>query len=81
MTAVQPFPVAPHEVSLHTHEIPRLRFNRGKIVDLSSTGWMHPTPIDTPLEEMRKRYDDTGYLWVKHLLPREDVYDVREQYV
>ena len=81
MTAIQSSPVAPHEVTLQTHQIPRLRFNRGKNVDLSSTGWMLPTPKDTPLEEMRRRYEDTGYLWVKHLLPREDVYDVREQYV
>ena len=81
MTAVLSGPVPPHEVTLQTQNLPRLRFNRGKNFDLSSTGWMLPTPKDTPLEEMRKRYDDTGYLWVQHLLPREDVYDMREQYV
>jgi len=29
---------------------------------------------------MRKRYETDGYLWVKHLIPREDVYDMRALY-
>ena len=81
MAAVQRGPAPAHEINLPTQQLPRLHFNRGKNVDLSSTGWMLHTPVDTPLEVMRKRYDDTGYLWVKNLLPREAVYEMREQYV
>lgn len=43
--------------------------------------WMSPTPADTPIEEMRRRFRENGYLYVKGILPREDVLDVREQYV
>ena len=80
MAAIQTHPVPAHQLSSQPQQLPRLRFNRGKNVDLSSTDWMLPTPKDTPLEEMKARYKDTGYLWVKNLLPREDVYDLREQY-
>ena len=81
MAEVQHVPVPAHEIRAQPQELPRLRFNRGSNVELSSTGWMLPTPDTTPIAEMRKRYDETGYLWVKNLLPREDVYDMREQYV
>lgn len=47
----------------------------------SSTGWMRPTPSDTPIEEMRKRFRDEGYVWIKNVIPREVVYDMREQWV
>ncbi len=41
---------------------------------------MLPTPCDTRIEEMRGRYERDGYIWVKNVLPREDVLDMREQY-
>lgn len=58
---------------------PSLRSNRGKYIDQKSTGWMRSTSLDTPMEEMRKRFAEDGYLWIKHLMPREDVLDMREQ--
>ena len=58
---------------------PTLRSNEGNPIDVASTGWMHSVTTDTPIEEMRARYELDGYLWVKHLLPREDVLDMREQ--
>lgn len=79
MAEVQNAPIPAHEIQYQSQEVPRLCFNRGKNVELSSTGWMLPTSKDTSIAEMRKRYNETGYLWVKNLLPREDVYDMREQ--
>ncbi|KAL8832907.1 MAG: hypothetical protein Q9170_004668, partial [Blastenia crenularia] len=60
--------------------LPSLRSNQGGYVDQSATGWMRPTNPDTPLEEMRKRFQEDGYIWVKHAIPKEDVYDMREHY-
>ena len=59
--------------------LPILRSNQGNHVDPASTGWMQSVTTDTPREEMRARYDRDGYLWVKNLIPREDVLDMREQ--
>ncbi|KAL8955832.1 MAG: hypothetical protein Q9183_006511 [Haloplaca sp. 2 TL-2023] len=75
--------VAPGLPQADLYDLPaelRLRSNRGDYVDASSTGWMRPTPVDTPLEEMRRRYQEDGYIWVKNVIPREDVYDMREHY-
>ncbi|KAL1984893.1 hypothetical protein VTN96DRAFT_8552 [Rasamsonia emersonii] len=33
-----------------------------------------------PMEELRKRYEEDGYLFLKGLLPREDVLKARERY-
>jgi len=41
---------------------------------------LKPTALDTPIEEARRRYDEDGYLFVKGLLPREDVLKAREEY-
>ena len=42
---------------------------------------MQPTDLNTPICEMRARYDRDGYIWIKNLIPREVVYDIREQSV
>ncbi|KAL8689959.1 MAG: hypothetical protein Q9218_004491 [Villophora microphyllina] len=63
-----------------SNHLPSLRSNQGAYVDPSSTGWMRATPYNTPLEEMRKRFKEDGYVWVKNVIPREDVYDMREHY-
>lgn len=41
---------------------------------------MQSVTADTSFEEMRARYERDGYLWVKNLIPREDVLDMREHY-
>jgi len=41
---------------------------------------MKETLIDTPLEEMRRRFEEDGYVFVKNVMPREDVLDMREAY-
>ena len=80
MAETQRAPVPAHELINEPQQLPSLRSNRGKYVDPSSTGWMRPTSRDTPMEEMRRRYNEDGYVWIKNLIPREDVYDMREQY-
>lgn len=60
-------------------DVPAIHSSQGKDVDPSSLGWMQPIDLWTPLKEMRKRYHRDGYIWVKNLLPREDVLAMREQ--
>ena len=52
--------------------------NEGKIAT-ENLGWMRPTDKGTSLEEKRKRLREDGYLFLKHLIPRQDVLDVRKQ--
>lgn len=60
-------------------DVPTIRSSQGKDVDSSSVSWMEPVDLWTPLKEMRKRYNREGYIWIKNLLPREDVLAMREQ--
>lgn len=81
--AVQQPPRPPHYASASTTEdteLPRIRASQGEYVDQTTVGWMRATPNDLPLEEMRKRFREDGYLWVKGVIPREDVLDMREFY-
>ena len=80
MAETQRAPLPAHEMIYEPKQLPSLRSNRGKHVDPSSTGWMRSTSRDTPMEEMRRRYKEDGYVWIKNIIPREDVYDMREQY-
>ena len=57
-----------------------MRSNYGAFLDEQTVGWMKETPVDTPLEEMRRRFDEDGYVWVKNVMPREDVLDMRQAY-
>src|SRR3954449_8284560 len=41
---------------------------------------LRPSEPTLPLEELRKRYDEDGYLFLKQVLPRQDVLDARESY-
>lgn len=52
--------------------------NQGKSTG-NQLGWLRPTPKDTPVEEMRKRLEEDGYLFVKRLIPRNDVLKVRKE--
>lgn len=81
MAAVAPQCVPAHELHFEVNELPKLRSNYGNIVNSSSIGWMRPTPIDTSIDEIRRRFEEDGYIWMKNVIPREDVLDMREQYV
>ncbi|PWY81921.1 hypothetical protein BO70DRAFT_315362 [Aspergillus heteromorphus CBS 117.55] len=41
---------------------------------------LRPSSPSLPLDELRRRYNEDGYLFVKQVLPREDVLEVRRQY-
>jgi len=78
--AIQTAPVPAHELIYEPRQLPKLRSNHGKYLDDNSVGWMIETSIDTPLEEMRRRFEDDGYVFVKSVMPREDVLDMRQAY-
>ena len=59
---------------------PIQRTNYGAPIDPDMVHWLTPTYKDTPLQEIRARYARDGYIWMKHVIPREDVFDLREQY-
>lgn len=41
---------------------------------------LRPTMLDTPIAEVRRRYDEDGYVFLKGLIPREDVLKARKEY-
>ncbi|KAI0376773.1 hypothetical protein F5Y04DRAFT_265724 [Hypomontagnella monticulosa] len=43
-------------------------------------GYLNPSYPDEPLDDLRRRYERDGYLFLKSLLPREDVLKAREAY-
>ncbi|PLB46074.1 hypothetical protein P170DRAFT_449619 [Aspergillus steynii IBT 23096] len=60
--------------------LPESLGQNGGRVDRSQLGLLRPTPCDLPVEEMRRRLEEDGYLFVKGVIPREDVLDARENY-
>ncbi|KAF2016401.1 hypothetical protein BU24DRAFT_391696 [Aaosphaeria arxii CBS 175.79] len=43
-------------------------------------GGLKESTADMPVEELRRRYNEDGYIFLKGLLPREDVLKAREEY-
>ncbi|RAK99624.1 phytanoyl-CoA dioxygenase family protein [Aspergillus ibericus CBS 121593] len=43
-------------------------------------GYLQPTSKDTPIEVMKERFSKDGYLFIKHLLPRDQVLECRRKY-
>lgn len=41
---------------------------------------LRPSDPNLPLDELRHRYNEDGYLFLKQVLPREDVLEARRQY-
>ena len=78
--AVQQPPVAAHELVYEPDQLPKLRSNFGSHLNSDLVRWMLETPITTPLEEVRRRFEEDGYIFVKNVMPREDVLDMREAY-
>lgn len=78
--AAQTAPVPAHQLVYEPQQLPKLRSNYGAYLDQDTVGWMQETPIDTSLEEIRRRYDEDGYIFVKGVMPREDVLDMRQAY-
>lgn len=71
-------------ILVQDHDDPKLSgiaFNNGDRIDHDKVGMMQPTPKDAPLEEMRRKMKETGYIFIKNLIPRNDVLHVRERSV
>ncbi|KAH8812420.1 hypothetical protein F5884DRAFT_820310 [Xylogone sp. PMI_703] len=59
--------------------IPQLYVNDGPL-EPERVGRLRPSYPDEPVEELRKRYRQDGYLFLKGLLPRDDVMKARKAY-
>lgn len=45
-----------------------------------SMGLLRPTTLETPIEEIKRRYNEDGYVFVKGLVPRNDILQARRKY-
>jgi phytanoyl-CoA hydroxylase len=45
-----------------------------------NAAFLRPSEPTLPMEELRKRYEEDGYLFLKQILPRADVLEARDQY-
>ncbi|KAJ1301017.1 hypothetical protein OPQ81_003440 [Rhizoctonia solani] len=58
----------------------RLRSNLGPM-NPEFLAWLRPTdPKTTSMDEMRQRFIEDGYIWVKGLVPREEILNFRCRY-
>lgn len=72
-----PHRISPNEMS----KSPPQLFVNGGPLDPSQVGFLRPTDSNTTdAEEVRRRLKEDGYVFLKGLLPREDVLKTREQY-
>ena len=78
--ATQSAAVQAHDNLYEAEQLPKLRSNYGGYLHADSVVWMKETPIDTPLDEIRRRFNEDGYVFVKNVMPREDVLDMRQAY-
>ena len=60
--------------------VPLQKTNYGSHIDPKMVGWLEPTSKATPISEIRARYMRDGYVWIRNVIPRSDVLDVRERY-
>jgi len=63
------FPTLPEHVQANQGRVPGPQL-----------GWLRSTLADTPIEEIRRRLEEDDYVFIKGLLPREDVLRMREHY-
>ncbi|CAE6468040.1 unnamed protein product [Rhizoctonia solani] len=58
----------------------KIRSNAGPMKP-ENLGWLQPVnPKTTSMDEMRELFVEQGYLWVKGLIPREDILAFRRKY-
>ncbi|KAJ5546711.1 hypothetical protein N7494_004296 [Penicillium frequentans] len=57
----------------------RLEVNDGPLNSENAT-LLRPSETTLPLEELRKRFEEDGYLFLKQILPRNDVLEARNAY-
>ena len=59
--------------------MPQLHVNDGPL-DRQQVTRLRPSDPQEPIEELRRRYQEDGYLFLKQIIPREDVFKAREAY-
>ena len=59
---------------------PLQKTNEGGHIDPKMVSWLKATPNDTPLSEIRSRYERDGYVWLKNIIPRDTVLEMRKSY-
>jgi phytanoyl-CoA hydroxylase len=73
----------PHALSpeqdVPSFESERLFVNDG-LLRPDQVGQLLESSLDLPMEELYRRYNEDGYIFLKGLLPREDVLKAREEY-
>ncbi|KAF2098593.1 hypothetical protein NA57DRAFT_38877 [Rhizodiscina lignyota] len=62
------------------HAIEEQLFANDGALEPSEIARLKPSDPSLPLNELRRRFQDDGYLFLKGLLPRKDVLQVREDY-
>lgn len=62
------------------HAVEEQLFVNDGPLDPSEVARLRPSKPDLPLDELRRRYNQDGYLFLKGVIPREDVLKVREDY-
>ncbi|KAI0839367.1 hypothetical protein F5Y06DRAFT_265242 [Hypoxylon sp. FL0890] len=50
------------------------------LLNLEQVGYLHPSSPSEPLDDLRQRFERDGYLFLKGLLPRDDVLKARAAY-
>ncbi|KYG41027.1 hypothetical protein M433DRAFT_8282 [Acidomyces richmondensis BFW] len=65
--------------NVNSDEYPELYVNDGKL-EQWQIGSLRQSTLNLPLEELRQRFEEDGYLFVKGLLPRDDVIKTRKRY-
>ena len=72
--------VSPSDHAFTGRHLPQqIKANQG-LVQGTHLGWLRPTTMNTPQDEMRKRLKEDDYIYLKGALPREDVLKMREHY-
>jgi len=56
-----------------------LRVNAGSVPE-AKLGWLRATAAETPIEVIRQRLEQDEYVWIKGLIPSQDVLAMREHY-
>jgi hypothetical protein len=51
-------------MAIKDHDLSNLKASNGDL--LQEIGPMKSSRPDLPIEELRKRYEEDGYLWVRH---------------
>ena len=81
MATTTQLPTPAHELHSELLPLPTLRCNDDAAVAADAVAWMKSTTLDTPVEEMRRRFLTDGYVLIRGLIPREVVLDTRAAFV